>query len=82
MTNKMSGISIQLSQDWLWYNSSVTANNWGHESDGSNGDNQNSGAYVRARGVCVCACVRATGIFNQLTGSYMPFAEYFLSVRW
>ena len=44
-----SGVSVSLTQDWFWYNSSVTNNNWGHHSDGTWGDDQNSGAYVRTR---------------------------------
>ena len=44
-----SGISIAATQDWYWYNASVSATSFGHIPDGSPGDNQNSGAYVRAR---------------------------------
>jgi hypothetical protein len=51
MTSKVTGVTVSLTQEWLWYNSTVCNSNFGHVSDGSWGDNQNSGAYVR--GCCL-----------------------------
>jgi len=46
LTNKVSGVTISVSQEWLWYNSTTCNSHWGHQPDGSDGDNQNSGAYI------------------------------------
>lgn len=43
MTNLVSGVTIAVTQNWYWYNSTVCGNGWGHDEPN---DYQNSGAYI------------------------------------
>lgn len=43
MSNVASGVTVAVSQQWFWYNSTVCDSNWGYQGQYF----QNSGAYVR-----------------------------------
>jgi alpha-mannosidase len=53
MSNLVTGVTVAVSQQWFWYNSTVCNSNWGYQGQYF----QNSGAYVRWNGAFELICL-------------------------